>query len=112
MVCKLYTEDEEKPKKEEEHSKLVVLISKRTYIQGLSWAAARQEHLCIYLPFRILKLYVEALTVFRHIYHPDGLNSTLLSQGCVLRSAPRGGTWGQKCFTRTGDGDDSPVAQV
>lgn len=111
MVCKLYTEDEEKPKKEEEHSKLVVLISKRTYIQGLSWAA-RQEHLCIYVPFRILKLYVEALTVFRHIYHPDGLNSTLLSQGCVLRTAPRGGTWGQKCFTRTGDGDDSPVAQV
>lgn len=35
-------------------------------------------------PFsRILKVYIQALTGFSHVYAPDGLN-TLLSQGCVL----------------------------
>ena len=43
-----YTEDKERPKKETDHSKLIVLTSKRTYIQGLSWAAARKEGLCIH----------------------------------------------------------------
>ena len=32
---------------------------------------------------RILKVYVAALTGFSHVYHPDSLNTTLLSQGCV-----------------------------
>ena len=35
-------------------------------------------------PTRILKVYIEALTGFIGIYHPDGLHITLLSQGCVL----------------------------
>ena len=43
---------------------------------------------------RILKVYTEALTGFSHIYHPNDLNNTLLSQGCVLETAPSVGTVG------------------
>lgn len=38
------------------------------------------------LPLRILE--VEALTGFNNIYHPDGLNKTLLSEGYVLETSP------------------------
>ena len=41
-----------------------------------------------HLPHRILKFYIEALTEFSHIFHPNDLNSTLFSQGCVLETAP------------------------
>ena len=34
----------------------------------------------LHLPTGILIVYVEALNRFRHIYHPDGLDDTLLSQ--------------------------------
>lgn len=43
-----YTKDKERQKKDSDHYKLVVFISKRTYIQGLNWAASRQEDLCIH----------------------------------------------------------------
>ena len=41
-----------------------------------------------HLSHRILNFYVEALTEFSHIFHPNELNSTLFSQGCVLEMAP------------------------
>ena len=31
---------------------------------------------------------MEALTGFKHVHSPDGLNDTLLSQGCILETAP------------------------
>ena len=34
-------------------------------------------------PTRILKVYIETLTGFRHIFSPDGLNNTLVSQGFI-----------------------------
>lgn len=37
-----------------------------------------------HLPSRILKVYIADLTGFSHLYCPDGLNCTLLPQGCVL----------------------------
>lgn len=37
------------------------------------------------LPARILKVYRKALPGLSH--SPDGLNSTLLSQGCILENA-------------------------
>ena len=38
----------------------------------------------LHLPTRILKVFIEALMGFSHVLHPDGLNNTLLFQGCVL----------------------------
>ena len=52
----------------------------------------------VHLPARILKVSMEALTGLSHTYHPDGLNNTVLSQGCVLETA------GRMCIPRTGEG--------
>lgn len=46
-------------------------------------------------PARILGVYVEALVGFSHMYCPGGLNTTSLSQGCVLEMAPAIGTGGR-----------------
>lgn len=37
---------------------------------------------------RILTVCIEALVRFSHVYSPDGLSNTLLSQGSVLETAP------------------------
>lgn len=61
----------------------VGLTSKGTYIQILSLAASGSLHLSA----RILKVYIETLMGFSHIFSPDGLNNTLLFQGCILETA-------------------------
>ena len=38
-------------------------------------------------PTKILGIYIEALMGFSHIYYPDGLTTTSLSQGCMLETA-------------------------
>ena len=37
---------------------------------------------------RILEEHTEALTGFSHVYRPDGLNTTLLSEGCIPAMTP------------------------
>ena len=37
---------------------------------------------------RILEEHIEALTGFSHVYRPDGLNITLLSEGCIPAMTP------------------------
>lgn len=39
-------------------------------------------------PTRLLKVYIEGLTGFNHVYYPDGLNNILLSQGHVFEAVP------------------------
>lgn len=41
---------------------------------------------------------------FGHIYHPDGLNYRLLSQSCILETAPAVGTTGMMSTSRSGQG--------
>lgn len=38
--------------------------------------------------YQILKVCIEAITNFCHVYHAGVLNTTSLSQGCVLGAAP------------------------
>jgi len=38
--------------------------------------------------------------VFRHVFSPDGLSNTLLSQGCLLRIVASVGTVGRCPFQR------------
>lgn len=60
------------------------------------------------LPARILKVYIETLIGFRLISSPDCLN-TLLSQGCILETAPAvevGGTHSKDM------GEDELVVQL
>ena len=53
---------------------------------------------------RILRIYIQALTEFSHLASPDGLNNTLLSQGCVLEVAVSVETLGRMYIPRTGEG--------
>lgn len=41
-----------------------------------------------YPPIRFLKVYIEVLPGFSHVYHPNGLNNTLLSQRYIFETAP------------------------
>ena len=69
---------------------VTVLTSKGTYIRGLSWAAT------------VLKVYIEALVGFSHIYRPDGLNNTLLFQGYVFETGSYCGNSGQNVHSKDG----------
>ena len=53
---------------------------------------------------RILKVYIEVFTGFSHVFHPDDLHNTLLSQGCALEAAPSVRTVGGIYIPRTGRG--------
>lgn len=56
----------------------------------------------LHIPARILKVYKEALlTGFTHMYHPSGLNNTLLSQVYVLGTDPSSGTVDREQIPRT-----------
>lgn len=50
-----------------------------------------------------MKVYTEALMGFGHVYHPDGVYDTFLTQGCVLGMAPTVGTPGGVYIPRTGE---------
>lgn len=58
-------------------------------------------------PATVLKVYREDLTGFSHIDCPEGLNKTLLPQGCALGTAPSVGTMGRAYIPRTGEGPRS-----
>lgn len=49
---------------------------------------------------QIFKVYIKALTGFSEAHCPDDLNTTLLSQGCVLETAPRVDMGGRKFMPR------------
>ena len=64
-------------------------------------------------PIRILKVYKQALMGFCHIHSPEGLNGTLLSQGCILETSPCVGVVGGTYVPRTGEGgEESLIAWV
>lgn len=60
-------------------------------------------HTRLVLGIRILKVYIEALTGFSHIFSPNGLN-TLLSQDYILELVAGMGTVGGTHIPRTGEG--------
>ena len=43
-----------------------------------------------------------------HLPHPDEVNTTLFSQGCVLQHGARWGDVGPACVPRTGEGAEEP----
>ena len=55
-------------------------------------------------PTRILKVSIEASNGFGHILSPISLNTTFLSQGCILRAASGSQEGKQKHIPRTGKG--------
>lgn len=57
--------------KEKQKMQAVVLTSKKTYLQGLSWAP--QDNYISALSHHISKAYREALVGFSHMFNPEGL---------------------------------------
>ena len=69
------------------------------------WKMNRSPH----PPIRILRVYTEALTGFSHIYHPDGPNNTLFSEGWILEVWK---PWVECTFQGLEVGKEAPIAQV
>lgn len=57
-----------------------------------------------HLPTRILRVPLEALTGLSRVHLPESLNTTLLSQGCILETVQAMGTVGGMYISRTGKG--------
>ena len=53
----------------------------------------------LHLPARILKVYIDTLMGFSHIYYPDDLNNISLSQGCVLETSSACSNGGKKVYS-------------
>lgn len=66
-----------------------------------------------HLPARILKVCIGALTVFSHVYRPDGVNSTSLFLGCVLETGSSCENGGLNAHSKDrGRGEEPPIARV
>ena len=63
----------------------------------------------LHIPSRMLKVYIQCLTGFSHVFSPDGLNNTLLSQGCTLQTARTGA---EHTFKGQGRGQEPSIALV
>lgn len=90
-------EGKESLKKEANHSRLVCgRFNKHGKLHMRFVLGGCETNRLLNLPTRILKVYLEAFTGFSHMYFPDGLHHTLLSQGCVLENSSSCGKGGQK----------------
>lgn len=92
MLCKLAvsTDGKERPKKEADRSRLEAgLISKTSRL--------------LHLLTGILKVYIEALPGFSHVFSLEGLSKTLLSQGSILAMAARIGIMSRTCISSIGE---------
>ena len=81
---KLNKESQQRTKEEADHSRWVGGSSQeqenlhtRLVLDGC------MMHRSLPPPTEILGIYIGALLGFSHIYYPDGLNTTSLSQGCM-----------------------------
>ena len=94
-----YMEDKEKPKKKADHSRLV---GGRFNMQGILHMSRS-----LHSDARILKLYIEDLMEYSHVISPNGLNTTLLSHGCIHEMAASVGIVGRVYIPRTEEGEQA-----
>lgn len=66
----------------------------------------------LHLPARNLKVYIQALTGFNHIYHSDDLNTTSVSQGCILKTVSSMGKIKTVHIPRTGKRGEGLIARI
>lgn len=97
-----YTKGKERPKKEADHSRLLGgSFNKQGNLLMRLVLGGQKINRCSHSSTRKLKLDVEILSRFSHIYHPNGLNTTLLSQGYMVGMAPMVETVGRIYIPRT-----------
>lgn len=69
-----------------------------------------ETHRSLYLPARIFQIYIDTLTGFIHVYRLDGLNNTVLSQGCNLNNSSHCKNNGQNAHSKDrGASEEPPV---
>lgn len=79
----------ERLKEEANHSRLVSgRFNKQGNLFMMLARSGQKMNTSLHSPVRILKAYREALPGFSHVWHPGSLNTTVLSQSCVLGAAP------------------------
>lgn len=80
-------------------------VNKQGNLQGFVLGSHNKSR-SLHLPTKILKVYVEALTVY--VYHPDGLNN-LFTVKTVLETASDMGKASGTYIPRTGEGREEPL---
>ena len=94
---------ERQKKKKADHSKSVgSSLNKQGNLIMMLVLGCHKMSRSPHLPTRILKVYIESLTVFRHMYNPGSFKNTLLSQGYVLGTASTVETVGRVYFKGQG----------
>ena len=104
-------EDKEKPEKKADHSRLVG-FNKQGNLLMRHVLGGHKTSKSLYPTTGILNVYMDALNRFSHVYSLDGLNNTLLSQGCILEGLLCG-KGGQNVHSKDrGENKEFPVAWV
>lgn len=101
---------QESPKKEADHSRLAsgkIIKSGNLHMRPVSGSSETSRS--PYLLARILKVDIEALSGFSQVYHPEGLNNTVLSQGYFLETVSHCGNGGQNVSSKDRRGDRVPL---
>lgn len=68
--------------------------------------SSAQREVPMHPPARILKVYIEALTGFSHVYCPDDL--TLFFQGCILENSSPCENGGSNIYSKDREGNEEP----
>lgn len=89
---------------------MTVLISKGIYISGSSWGG-HKINISPHLSTRILKVYIETLTGFRGIYHPESLTPHFYLKAVSLEQL-LGAAKASRMHIYRGDWGEPPNAHV
>ena len=88
-----YMEGKERPKEDLDHSRLVGShFNKQGNLHTSLLLDGCKISQSLHLLTRILKVYIEVLAGFVHLYHPNGLHNIFLSQSCFFETTPTVGT--------------------
>lgn len=109
----LYAEGKERPKKERDHSRTIGgSFNKARELTDKACLRCLQDE-SIFMPTRILKVHIDALTGFSHVCHPDAPNNTLLPQDSFFENTAHCRNGGRNVhFKDRGGGEEPPVAWV
>lgn len=106
----LLLQSKERWEKEADHCRLVGgRLNKQEKLHMKLVLSGHKMNRSLYLPVKILKVDIEALTRFSHIYHPGGLNSTLLFEGWILKNGSGYNNNGQRIHSKDQGSGEKPL---
>ena len=80
-------EGKKRSEKEEDHPRLIGgRFSKQGNVHRRLVLGSCKVRKSLNLPTRILKVCIEDLTEFSHIFSPDGLSNAIVSQVCIFEN--------------------------